>query len=73
MGIQLDPRVKRFQEIKARAKKAAIEQKEGIAKILQVSPHLTEKQAKQVLEAHKRQQEYTTRKIGNNNVKVFQA
>lgn len=80
MAVDLDPRVKRFQAIKAACKKAAIERKaqeekrkEAITKILTQSPGLTEKQAAQILEAHQRHLQAETRVFGKRVVKVFRA
>jgi tellurite resistance protein len=80
MSISLDPRIKRFQAIKAACKKAAIERKtqedkrkEAITNILTTSPQLTEKQANQIYEAHQRHQQVETRVFGKRVVKVFHA
>lgn len=71
--IELDPRVRRFQQIKAASKKAAIERKEAIAKIRQTTPILTEKQAGQILDAHNRLNSFEVRQFGESKrtVKVF--
>lgn len=80
MSLDLDPRVKRFQALKAAAKAKAIarkaaetKQKEAVAQILHASPSLTEKQAIAVYEAHERHKNAETRKIGHRTVKVFRA
>ena len=80
MGVELNPKVKRFQAIKAAAKQAAIQRKaqeakrkEAISGILQTSPTLTEKQAAQVLAAHERINSFEVRTFGESKrvIKVF--
>ena len=86
MPMELDPRVRRFQEIKARKKQEAIARKAqeerqaaSIAKIKEANPALTDKQALQVYEAHQRQQQARTIHVpnkhgkGTKTVKVFHA
>lgn len=80
MSLDLDPRVKRFQALKAAAKAKAIAKKaaedaiaEGIQRVKQVSPQLTDKQARQVYEAHLRQLKPQTINVGQKSVKVFRA
>lgn len=78
MAVDLDPRVKRFQVIKAIAKAQAIAKKAeyekenaAILKIMATSPRLSVRQARQVYEAHKRHQHPRTINVGKNAVKVF--
>lgn len=78
MPMELDPRVRRFQEIKARKREQKTREVQAISKIKEANPNLTDKQAFQVYEAHLRQQEARTITVHNNRgqrktVKVFQA
>lgn len=71
--MELDPRVRRFQEIKAARKAQKIREVEAIAKIKQVNPNLTDKQALQVYEAHVRQQQAKVINVKGKKVRVFHA
>lgn len=81
MGVELNPKVKRFQAIKAAAKQAAIQRKaqeaqrkEAIAGILQASGHMfSEKQAEQIYMASERHKQAEIRVFGKRVVKVFRA
>lgn len=78
MPVELDPRVRRFQEIKAHRREKAIKNKEIIAQIKATSPTLTDKQALQVYEAHLRHQQARTIEVKGRDgkskiVKVFGA
>jgi len=73
MPVELDPRVRNFQAIKAERKAQKIKEVEAIAKIKAVSPQLSDKQAMQAYEAHLRQQQARTITIKGRKVKVFQA
>lgn len=48
MGSELDPRVRRFQEIKAREKRQKLNEKAAVDEIKAVNPNLTDKQARQI-------------------------
>lgn len=61
MAVELDPRVRRFQEIKARRKAQKINEVNAIAKIKAQTPTLTDKQARQVYEASEAQKARTSR------------
>ena len=63
MPIELDPRVRRFQEIKARRRKEATARTEKLNDIKRVNPNLSDKQAQQVLDAHLRAQQAKTIEI----------
>ncbi len=78
MPMELDPRVRRFQEIKAARRAKKVREVEAIAKIKTANPNLTDKQALQVYEAHIRQQQAQTIRVKGRNgkpktVKVFHA
>jgi len=73
MPIELSPAVRRFQEIKARAKAEKIKLKEAVEKIKAVSPQLTDQQALQVYHAHLKQQQAQVIRIAQKQVKVYRA
>ena len=76
MAIELDPRVRRFQAIKAAAKAKAVEaakHKAEIGRIMAQSPGLSEKQAIRVYESHLRHRNARVVQVGNKTVKVFTA
>jgi hypothetical protein len=58
--MQLDPRVKRFQELKAERKAAKIKEAEAIKSIKAQTPTLTDQQARQVYDASEAQKARTS-------------
>lgn len=73
MPMELDPRVRRFQEIKAARRAKKVREVEAIAKIKTANPNLSDKQALQVYEAHLRQQSAQVINVKGRRVKVFHA
>ena len=61
MSLPLDPRVRRFQEIKARRKAAKIREVEALKSIKAATPTLTDKQAHQIYQASEAQKARTSR------------
>ena len=61
MAVELDPRVRRFQEIKARRKAAKIQEVNAIARIKAATPTLTDKQARQIYQASEAQKARVSR------------
>lgn len=61
MPVELDPRVRRFQEIKAKRKAAKIREVTAVAAIKAQTPTLTDKQALQIYQASEAQKARVSR------------
>ena len=73
MPVQLDPRVLRFQALKAERKARKLKEIEALNKIKAVNPNLTDRQALQVHQAHVKINQGRVIQVHGRSVKVFNA
>jgi hypothetical protein len=78
MPIELDPRVRHFQEVKRKNKEAAIRRKaeadklDGIRQSIKLAnPSATDNQVESILQAHLKAQQARTITVNNKTVKVY--
>jgi hypothetical protein len=78
MPIELDPRVRHFQEVKRKNKIAAIKRKEEADKlnlvrqqIRMANPVATDNQVESILQAHLKAKQARTIVVNNKTVKVY--